>query len=672
VLRFTDVALPPPRAMTSPMHTRDLAARFEAYGHWRRRLSAAISALHGWLDEQELTDAQVDSKVQQILERLHQDRLVVAFVAEFSRGKSELINAIFFADFGQRLLPSAAGRTTMCPTELLHDESDPPSIRLLPIETRQKEGTVAEFKHYADEWKTFPLDLSSAERMGEALAHVSDVKRVPVEIARRYGLCDDGPDDDAAVGAADGTVEIPCWRHAIINFPHPLLQQGLVILDTPGLNAIGTEPELTLSLLPNAHAVLFILAADAGVTKTDLDVWTRHLDGDEAPARSGRLVILNKIDGLWDDLKPRTAIDDEIERQVEATASMLGVPRAQVYPVSAQKALVAKVNGDDALLERSRMPVLEDALSGKLIPAKRQIVGAAAQGEVRALALAVRALLDARAQGVGEQLAELCALRGKNQDVVLHMLDRTREEKERFERGLARFTALRTVFTNQTNRLFDEIGLESLRGHATRTRKAIEASPFTRGVRGAMNDFFAAIFEDVARAGQVSAEIHEMMQGMYARFAAEQGITPFVPPPFSVLKYRKEVERLERAYNRHFNTLWNMVSKAKFALMKRFYETIAARAKHLYEVANRDADAWLRAVMAPLETQVREHHLQLKRRLDSIRRIHAASDELEERIAELEQQARAIDVQVRALDRRLRGIDALVEQDEPLPAAANG
>jgi hypothetical protein len=35
------------------------------------------------------------------------------------RGKSELINAIFFADYGKRILPSSAGRTTMRPTELL-------------------------------------------------------------------------------------------------------------------------------------------------------------------------------------------------------------------------------------------------------------------------------------------------------------------------------------------------------------------------------------------------------------------------------------------------------------------------------------------------------------------------------------------------------------------------
>ncbi len=131
------------------MQSRDLATRFEAYSDWRRRLSSAISGLHQWLSEQELADPQANLAIQHLLERLHQDTLVVAFVAEFSRGKSELINAIFFADFGQRLLPSSAGRTTMCPTELLYDATRAPSIRLLPIETRARTGSVAEFKNYA-------------------------------------------------------------------------------------------------------------------------------------------------------------------------------------------------------------------------------------------------------------------------------------------------------------------------------------------------------------------------------------------------------------------------------------------------------------------------------------------------------------------------------------------
>ena len=654
------------------VQSRELAARFEAYSDWRRRLSAAISTLHEWLAEQDLADAQTDLKVQQLLERLHQDKLVVAFVAEFSRGKSELINAIFFADFGARLLPSSAGRTTMCPTELLYDGSRAPSIRLLPIETRLKDATVAEFKNYADEWLTLPLDLSSAERMTEALARVSQVKRVPVALARKYGLYDD-EDILASLETADeGAVDIPCWRHAIINFPHPLLQQGLVILDTPGLNAIGTEPELTLNLLPNAHAVLFILAADAGVTKTDLEVWNQHLAGADPAQKAGRIVILNKIDGLWDDLKSPREIDAEIERQVRSSAQLLDVPPAQVFAVSAQKGLTAKVNGDDALLARSRVPALEDALSRKLIPAKRDIVGAATQSEVRSMVAGVKSLLEARRGGIAEQLGELRALRGKNQDVVEHMMERIRDEKDIFERGMQRYTALRTVFTQQTNELFDVIGLAALRANATRTRKAIEASPFTRGVRGAMGDFFNSIRGDFEHAARKSAEIHDMMQAMYTRFAKEQNIERYAPPQFSMLKYQKEVDRLERAYNQHFNTLWNMVSKAKFALMRRFFETIASRVKHLYDIANRDVDSWLKAVMSPLETQVREHHIQLRRRLDSVKRIHRASGELEDRVAELVQAEEALAATVRALEFEVAAIDAVVDAPDGLPQAANG
>jgi hypothetical protein len=652
------------------VHSRELASRFEAYAHWRRRLSASISSLHRWLSEQDLADAQIDARVQQLLERLHQDTLVVAFVAEFSRGKSELINAIFFADFGARLLPSSAGRTTMCPTELLHDATRPPSIRLLPIETRLKAATVAEFKHYADEWVTIPLDLSSAERMSEALARVSQVKRVHVDLARRYGLYDEAVMRAVAPDEED-TIPVPCWRHAVINFPHPLLQQGLVILDTPGLNAIGTEPELTLSLLPNAHAVLFILAADAGVTKSDLDVWTAHLAGSDPAQKAGRIVILNKIDGLWDDLKSAEEIDAEIARQVEATATVLGVPAHQVFAASAQKALAAKINGDDALLAKSRVPALEEALYRQLIPAKRDIVGAATRAEVDAMVAGVRSLLKARRDSIGGQLAELGALRGKNCEVVEHMMERVSAEKERFERGFSRYTALRNVFTSQTNELLDTIGLEALRQSAARTRRTIEERKFTKGVRGAMNDFFASIRGDFERSAAKCVEIHEMMQAMYARFASEQGLERFSPPPFSMLKYRKEIDRLERAYNEHFNTLWNMVSKAKYALMRRFFETVASRAKHVYQVANRDVENWLKAVMSPLETQVREHHAQLRRRLDSIKRIHAASDELEERLAELAQAEEALDAQLRALDRAVRGIAAIVEQPDAVPLAAN-
>src|SRR5260221_10668488 len=170
------------RAASARPSMAELASSFQEYGAWRDTLAAAINQLRRWLEGGQLLESDANRRLDVALDRLGEDKLVIAFVAEFSRGKSELINAIFFADFGQRLLPSSAGRTTMCPTELLYDAARPPSIRLLPIETRLKDATVSEFKNYADEWVTFPLDLGNAEKMGEVLSRVSQVKRVPVDL----------------------------------------------------------------------------------------------------------------------------------------------------------------------------------------------------------------------------------------------------------------------------------------------------------------------------------------------------------------------------------------------------------------------------------------------------------------------------------------------------------
>ena len=113
-----------------------MARDFEQYSAWRQGVVTALKNYQSWVAAASLTDAATDQRIARTLARLADDKLSVAFVAEFSRGKSELINAIFFADYGQRILPSAAGRTTMCPTELMYDPSFAPSIRLLPIETR--------------------------------------------------------------------------------------------------------------------------------------------------------------------------------------------------------------------------------------------------------------------------------------------------------------------------------------------------------------------------------------------------------------------------------------------------------------------------------------------------------------------------------------------------------
>ena len=631
--------------MAQEISNSKLAHQFAAYSEWRKALVDTICDFRSWLNEQELNDGQVDQRIQQLLDRLREDKLNVAFVAEFSRGKSELINAIFFAGYGTRLLPSSAGRTTMCPTELHYDKSKPSSIMLLPIETRLSDATTTEYKRYPDEWKTTPFDIDSNESMVNAFKEVSNTKAVSLLEAEKYGLFDPSSSDDAIGVNKDGTIDVPCWRYALINFPHPLLEQGLVILDTPGLNAIGTEPELTLNMLPNAHAVLFILSADTGVTKSEIDVWRQHISGTRWKQK-GRLAILNKIDGLWDELKSEADIQAELTKQIKSSAELLGLDINQIFPISAQKGLLAKVNNDQELLDKSRILELERALSDELIPSKKEIVRDNTQNEIEDLISNTHLILDARISGINDQLVELRGLRGKNEDVVEHMMNRVKVDKENFEKGLQRFQALRSIFSQHTNRLFTLLGMEALKLHVHTTRETMIDASFTKTIRQAMDNFFSELKKRLVLSNIQIDEIKKMMDVMYEKFSKEHGLRKSEPPVFSTLRYQKELAKLERAYKEQFNTAFNMIANEKMTLTSKFFETLASRVIHVYEVANRDIENWLKAVISPMESQVREHQLQLRRRLESIKRIYKATDTLEDRILELEAIEKSIQSQL--------------------------
>ncbi|MTV41016.1 dynamin family protein [Duganella radicis] len=612
---------------------------FEQYSAWRQGVVTALKNYQAWVAGASLTDAATEQRIVRNLARLEDDKLSVAFVAEFSRGKSELINAIFFAEYGQRILPSAAGRTTMCPTELLWDGSMAPSIRLLPIETRADNLSTSDYREQPAAWTVLPLNLDAGAEMHEAFKQVSKTRHVTVEEAKRYGLYDEDDPDMPVTLDENGLVEISYWRHAIINFPHPLLKQGLVILDTPGLNAIGTEPELTLNLIPNAHAVLFILAADTGVTKSDIEVWRNHIG-----AGAGRLVVLNKIDSMWDELRSEEDINAEIERQQANVAHVLSLEPGQVFPVSAQKALVAKINRDVELQARSRLHALEGALFNELIPAKKEIVRKQLSDELQALNTAQLGMLNGRIRGIVEQLHELKSLRGKNQSVVAHMMRRIDVEKKEFDASLFKLQATRAVFTRLSTELYTCMGMDIVRDNIELVREEMQRSRFFTGVREAVRGYFERTRANLDAAEHKTVEITEMMGVMYRRFSSEHGLTLALPMPFSLAPYREEIASIEAIYAKTFGTA-TLLTTSRVTLMERFFDTIASRVRGCFKAANNDAEAWLKVIMAPLEAQIRQHKDQLKHRLASIQRIHDATDSLEQKIDAFERSQQELEAQ---------------------------
>jgi hypothetical protein len=600
---------------------------FKQYTAWRKAVVATLEDYQQWVASAGLTDAATDQRIARSLARLADDKLSVAFVAEFSRGKSELINALFFADYGQRILPSAAGRTTMCPTELMYDPAYPPCIRLLPIETRATHMSTSDFRDDPAAWTVLPLALDAGDEMSETFKQVSMTKHVTIAEAKTYGLYDETDPDVAATLDDNGMIEISLWRHAIINFPHPLLKQGLVILDTPGLNAIGTEPELTLNLIPSAHAVLFILAAETGVTKSDIEVWRTHI----GPG-TGRIAVLNKIDAMWDELKSESENNSEIERQQTSVAHMLALEPRQVFPVSAQKALVGKINGDMALLEKSRLGALEAALFNEMIPAKQDIIRKQLSDDLSALVNTQQGMLAARVRDIVEQLQELKSLRGKNKSVIAHMMKRVEVEKKEFDGSLFKLQGTRAVFARLSTELYTTLGMDLVQQEINKVREAMESSRFATGMRVPVQDFFAQARANLETSSAKIVEISEMMEIMYRKFAAEHGLTLAVPMTFSIEKYRRELDKIEDVYTKQFGTT-TLLMTSRSAIMERFFDSIASRVRRTFRAANADVEAWLKVIMSPLEAQIRQHKDQLKHRLASIQRIHDASDGLETKIA---------------------------------------
>ena len=633
---------------------------FEQYGAWRQGVAAALERYQLWVNAAELTDGACAQRIARALARLADDKLSVAFVAEFSRGKSELINALFFADYGQRMLPSAAGRTTMCPTELMYDPAWPPCLRLLPIETRASKLSTSDYRDDASAWTVLPLALDAGSSMHETFKQVSLTKQVSVAEARRYGLYDELDPDVAATPDADGMIEISLWRHAIINFPHPLLKQGLVILDTPGLNAIGTEPELTLNLIPNAHAVLFILAAETGVTKSDIDVWRTHIG-----AGAGRIVVLNKIDAMWDELKSEAENDAEIARQQASVAHLLSIAPHQVYPVSAQKALVAKINGDMALLEKSRLGALEASLFNELIPAKQHILRQQLADDMAQLVGAQQANIGARIRNLVEQLQELKGLRGKNQGVIAHMMRRIDIEKKEFDTSLVKLAGTRSVFARLSTELFTTLGMDTVQQEIDAVRRAMQASRFATGMRAPVRFFFDQARVNLDDSARKIAEIGAMMESMYRKFSAEHGLALALPIAFSLDKYRRDIDTIEALYLKQFGTA-TLLMTGRGALVERFFDSIASRVRRTWRGANAAVEAWLKVIMAPLEAQIRQHKKQLKHRLASIQRIHDASDSLEHSIAAFEAARRELE-KVRNQLQQLAG-DVTLALQSTLPA----
>lgn len=608
-----------------------LQRKLDSYSNWRHDLLTELEAYKSWLDDEDLLEGEDELRVLELIESLKSDKIVLALVAEFSRGKTELINSIFFADYKKRLLPSSVGRTTMCPTEIRYDDKQPPFIQLLPIETRKSSLTIDEYKEAAVNWSRTELDIDSPEQMTEALLQLIQTKEVSEQEAKELGF----PPHTLDI-KENNKLQVPVWRHAVINYPHPLLKSGLVILDTPGLNALGTEPELTLNMLPMAHTIMFILAADTGVTRSDMDIWRNHITLSLNPREQNVMAVLNKIDTMWDDLHDDSFTQANIRRQIEETSRILDIDEDLVVPVSAQKGLIAKIKNDRLMLNRSGLPKLEDKLSVDLIDKKQSLIQKKVQRELGVMVKSTRDVYLSRLNTLVKERHEILNLRGQSKSILVTLSEQLQSQSKQLSQAMDDYHKTVRIMNDQAKRLRQHLSSKNIDFMIGASRISMQETWNTFGLKRGMADFFDQAENRLSEVNSGAVKLSELVDRIYKEFKTRHNLEMNVPPEFDIEPFIEDFMHL-RMDGEQFRDSMMLVVTEQHYVIKRFFITMASRARRILDETNYALRAWSKAILQPISTQIEEHKEQIGRRLSNIEKLKTNHNNLEQRVTAIEE-----------------------------------
>jgi GTPase SAR1 family protein len=624
-----------------------LLTGIQAFSAWKLSIATEIKRYRMWLHQQGLSTVDLDDKLARCLRAFTTDRILLAFVGEFSRGKTELINALLGRHFKSRLFPTRIGRTTMCPTEVFYDpQSSTPYIKLLPIQTRNSGTPLASYRRQLEHWAHLDIDLNSPQSMQRAFEEVAKTREVPTQVAESLGFEVEFLESSSK---KEGYVHIPSWRHALINLDHPLLRLGLSIIDTPGLNALGLEPELTLSFLPDAHALLFVLSAECGVTASDFAIWNNHVRDLASRSNTALYAIINKIDLLEEedvDYMPVNA-EESLRRMCRLSARQLHLPDQNVMPLSAKQAMRAHIHGDAARLETSRIHDLELALASSVITAREQSLrNTTLKDVIEMVETSLQSLITQR-----DSLKEEHSIFNRNEkDVEVELVGLTRlvrRDQEKHSQRLVILQEGKGSLEQHLARISEVVGDDKLDWHFNRAREATK-NTLNFGVATAVGIFFQGLKLDMRRLRDELDAAKQTVDRIYQRYYQEVGATQIQYADVNIDPFIDEFNELEKQAAPYKNRFGNLLASQE-KVFDHFFETLAREAKNLYEKAREEALRWCKQSLAPLMQQTLEAKKRIDEQLQRLEHLQMIDATRDQRLVSIQHQLELLDDQEKFL-----------------------
>ncbi|MEL6814542.1 MAG: dynamin family protein [Cyanobacteria bacterium J06598_3] len=208
-------------------------------------------------------------EIQQASESLSTGIYRLMIMGDMKRGKSTLLNALI----GENLLPSDVNPCTALLTILRYGPEKRVTLHYKD-EARQPETiTIETFK------QSYTIDPAESKKI-----------------------------------EAQGTEAFPDIRHVVVEYPLPLLQQGIELIDTPGLNDTEARNDQVLGYLSDCQAVLFVLDATQPLTLDEQRYLNNYL-------KDSGLALFFVVNG-WDRIKSGLVNPDDAAAVAEAEAKV--------------------------------------------------------------------------------------------------------------------------------------------------------------------------------------------------------------------------------------------------------------------------------------------------------------------------------------------------------------